>query len=95
MTLCPVCNKEYQNLKIHLSRQAKKDEEHRKYVEKSSSNSNLTTNLKTYFPGQTLSGIKEKFVVVKDTGDKVIVQLSGKSFMKLKISKSELNECSI
>lgn len=53
MTLCPVCNKEFQNLKIHLARQIKNDEEHKKYVE--SLNTKPKPQFKTVQPGAILS----------------------------------------
>ncbi len=93
MALCPVCNKEFQNLKIHLAHQVKKDEEHKNYVQ--SLDIKPQIKFKTVQPGTILSGEKDKFVVVKDEGDKVLVHLDGKKFLKMKISKSEFNSCFI
>lgn len=93
MSLCPICKKEFKNLKIHFAQQSKKDEEHKKHIE--TQNFSQQPSFKILEPGQTISSSKEKFVVVQDAGSKVVVQPDGKNFLKMKISKSEFNECSM
>jgi len=92
MDLCEVCKKEFKNLKTHLVRQAKKDVEHKKYLEKlDECFENQEQKEKKYKPGDVITlENKGEFQVVEDLGKKLIVSKLGSTLMKFTIKKERL-----
>jgi len=90
MSLCPVCNKEFQNIKSHITRYAKKDQEHKKLL---NVEQKIESDIekKTYKQGDMVS-FKNKgvFEVIEDLGEKIVVRRKGSNFIKLTVKKERI-----
>jgi hypothetical protein len=95
MSLCPVCNKEFQNIKTHLTRQSKKDDEHKKYLETIENNNQdiqpREQKYKTYSPGDLVSFQgKGQFEVIEDLGEKIVVRRPGSNLFRMTVKKERI-----
>lgn len=90
MSICPVCKKEYQNLKTHLTRQAKNDDLHKKYFD---SLDNLDVDPKPNsikkFQKDSIVRLSKNspFKVIEDLGKKIVVGFPGSDLVKLTMKK--------
>jgi len=92
MTLCPVCNKDFQNLKTHLTRQSKNDEEHKKYLEQIESSKTIALNdFKEYKIGQEIIFRNQKYLVIEDLGIKLVLRRKDSNLFKFTIKKEKIS----
>lgn len=91
MTVCPVCKKEYQNLKIHLVRQSKNDSKHKKYYDSLQKEDHSNVPIKTYKKGDIVEMTKNRFEIIEDLGKKVVVGFPGTNLIKFTIKKERIN----
>jgi hydrogenase maturation factor HypF (carbamoyltransferase family) len=90
MSLCPVCNKEFQNLKLHVTRYAKKDKDHKKLLTVEQK-IEVNTENKVYKQGDIVSFKgKGEFEVIEDLGHKLVVRRKGSNLVKLTVKKERL-----
>jgi len=90
MSTCPVCKSEFKDVEKHILKLAKKDEEHKKFIENKVSSTKSTLNV-TFKKGDIID-IKDKgrFEVVEDHGAKITIKKPNSNLILLTIKKETI-----